>query len=805
MGRRDGTGKRQTLGRRKRRRTIVTVTTTQKKNESAKAADALRSQKKAYETYYRNYFKANAGADLSNLAARVQDRISRFDDKIQQADKAAAKGISIGEQRSIEKQKRSSRKSIVERQFGTQVYAAMSPEARRSAERQLLRGTQEHISRNTSSPTRLSAQDHISTRLGQAFRLQALGANTRSLLANNSRNNFWKAVTPTVTQQNYSSGKYKPFKYVTYQKTVRSYNPSTGRIESRPVQVTIREKTGSAYSPIGLSQARIDKHARNAAKRSSNLDSFFRGKGGDSYIETVGRRGIAEPGRFVSEYPEQLTLIGRKTYLNIQRVLSKEHREEGTRRILSTLYYLPAGMVESMNPKKPEGLVNLLSVAAFPSVWNKASKEIAVLGNVSKNTTTTIRGIIKKDIYSKVKLLKRKKALPRREHVINVEPFLKHEIRKMKKRYSAKEFKELKDVFMYKTFKPTPVHVLRKRAVQEVLNKSKANNRLIKKRMRGSPSRYENIKYLEKKFLSEKQSYLNYKNNIMMYERGAWNFFSSKKMNPKHQKLFDKHVRKNPQLEKPRPLKRERVNEFNRPHNFREDLPKGGVRTAERQILLLKQKKAVRLKSKKKSKLKRKVKLRLRHTTRQVQKVKKKKRVKQRQKQKQKTKRKGNTQQVLKQKQKVRAKSRLYLKSKTKAMSSLAGSSGKLAFAALPDVAFPAVQEAKSKHKTLPARAVARAAASAQQTQNKSTFAQARLSNKGYVKSNKKESAQKTGYVIQNRFGEISEHKFSNKRAAEKAKRIIAPQGRVMKKRVHQGTQLKKDSKFLFEALRSFA
>lgn len=183
-----------------------------------------------------------------------------------------------------------------------------------------------------------------------------------------------------------------------------------------PVSVAgpIKSQGGPVWERNEMSSPLLDAQAnflasweKGAAKRSGQMNQFFdnavlgspfrkmmiKAKGGDpnaglSFWEKVGSRGLAAPFSLTVPAFEQTTLgISKYAFLQEARLFGpKGYQDRATNELKSNLGPAPFILAfKGMDPRKPEGLVNDLSLVAAPSFYNKGVKSIYAIGDIGKN------------------------------------------------------------------------------------------------------------------------------------------------------------------------------------------------------------------------------------------------------------------------------------------------------------------------------------------------------------------------------------------------------------------------------------
>lgn len=114
----------------------------------------------------------------------------------------------------------------------------------------------------------------------------------------------------------------------------------------------------------------------NQKLREERAEEFFRGKGGDSYIEEFGRKGITYSSKLITALPESIALAGYKAYLNVKYAADPATREATIAESKRALSQVPLSVGQGFNPTTPEGAVNIAGFIATPSVLGKGTKAI---------------------------------------------------------------------------------------------------------------------------------------------------------------------------------------------------------------------------------------------------------------------------------------------------------------------------------------------------------------------------------------------------------------------------------------------
>lgn len=98
---------------------------------------------------------------------------------------------------------------------------------------------------------------------------------------------------------------------------------------------------------------------RRAAERSEKREEKFRkvpGLGGESYLQRLGRDILAAPTRYTVDFGEQIMIIGGKTAAVVEGYINDKKRT--TQVLVDNLKKTPKAVLESVNPKEPENLIN---------------------------------------------------------------------------------------------------------------------------------------------------------------------------------------------------------------------------------------------------------------------------------------------------------------------------------------------------------------------------------------------------------------------------------------------------------------
>lgn len=121
-----------------------------------------------------------------------------------------------------------------------------------------------------------------------------------------------------------------------------------------------------------------EKWRKGIARRSERIDDVFRGKGGDTWIEEFGRKGLGVPARLVTELPETVLWSAQKASIIPQALLFKESRQSTIIEMSSAFGRVPKAAAAIFDVRKPARAVDLLTIAVIPSA------ELKVAGETSK-------------------------------------------------------------------------------------------------------------------------------------------------------------------------------------------------------------------------------------------------------------------------------------------------------------------------------------------------------------------------------------------------------------------------------------